>query len=151
MEKSFVWLAILLGLGAIILLCRYIYSQIVNKPAVQETVQPMKADEQALSLKESLEIMARALLDQQVEVSEGSIRIKVLIDHFDATLHEQIPFSVFNEVYILLEHMPTHQARKQTDKKFLHKLDQQRFTIEKKLRPQVLAASKALIDYLGKL
>lgn len=151
MGKFFIWLAILLGLGAILLLCRYIYSQIINRPVAQEVVQPMGADEQALNLKESLEIISRALLDQQVDVSEGSIRVKVLIDHFDVTLHEQAPFSVFNEVYALLEHMPTHQARKQTDKKFLHKLDQQRFAIENKFRPQVLAASKALIDYLRKL
>lgn len=151
MGDFFIWLAILLGLVAIMLLCRYIYGQIVNTSAVQETAQPMDADEQALNLRESIDIIARALLDQQVEISEGSIRIKVLIDHLDVSLHEQTTFSVFNEVYTLLEHMPTHQVRKQTDKKFLYKLDQQRFAIENKFRPQVLAASKALIDYLERL
>ncbi len=82
-----------------------------------------------------------------MELSEGCIRIKVLLDHVDPTLHEQAPFSIFSTMYKATEHMPTHEARKKTDKKFIHKLDQQRFKLERDNKEAILSASEAIQVY----
>ena len=86
------------------------------------------------------------MLEDQVELSEGCIRIKVLIDHLDASLHEQASFKIFEQMYRDTEHMPTHQARKDTDKNFIHKLDQQRFALEKQHRETIREAAKELLE-----
>lgn len=143
MNQFFVWLAIICGLCVIAVLSRYIYRHL----SIQQTTgeHASKIDQSMLNLRDSLDLMARSLLDEQVELSEGCIRLKILLDHYDANWHQDEVLGVFNEVYQQLAHMPTHQARKQTDKKFLLKLDQQRFAIESKYRQALRRAATELL------
>lgn len=117
-------------------------------------VEPSSAEPEArtkstkLDAKESIAVIATLTLDDQVELSEASIRLKILLDHYDSNMHEKDDFRIFNEVYAALKHMPTHQARKNTDKRFLHKLDQERFAIEAKHRDAIRAGAQALLKHL---
>ncbi|WP_156506094.1 DUF2489 domain-containing protein, partial [Oleiphilus sp. HI0117] len=94
-----------------------------------------------------IKVIAQCMLDEQVELSEGCIRIKVLLDHLAPNLHEDERFSVFIKMYDALEHMPTHEARKQTDKRVIFKLDQERFKLEEDNQHAILSASKALLEH----
>ena len=87
------------------------------------------------------------MLDEQVELSEGCIRLKVLLDHVAPNLHEDARFSIFNTMYESLKHMPTHEARKQTDKKTIFKLDQERFKLEEDNQETIKTASKEILVY----
>lgn len=156
MSDNLLWSLIILGVLLIPVLMMVIRKQLslirAAKPEAHQAVredQPVSGNKHQLDLRESLRVIATLALDDQVELSEASIRIKVLIDHFDADLHAQAPFKIFEEVYLALQHMPTHQARKATDKKFIRKLDQQRFAIESRNRERIRAGARALLERLS--
>ncbi len=96
---------------------------------------------------ESIQVLARAMLAGQVELSEGCIRVKVLLDSVAPELHDDERFSIFNHLYSQTQHMPTHQARKEVDKRFLFKLDKQRWQLENDHKVEILTASKALLEH----
>ncbi|WP_028239887.1 DUF2489 domain-containing protein [Stutzerimonas azotifigens] len=68
-----------------------------------------RAERQA-ALAEDLRILASSLLDEQLPLIEGAIRIKVLIDNYDATLGQDPRCEVFQQLYQATEHVPTHAA-----------------------------------------
>lgn len=99
-------------------------------------------------LRESIRILCSSMIDEQVEISEGCMRVKILIDHLDARLHHDEVLGVFNEVYERLESMPRFEQRKAVNMKILDKLDETRFAVETDYRERVLAACHALIAKL---
>jgi len=151
MNNSIIWFGIFLGTVIGIGLCYYISikSRELKSHRHQQQLLAAEHESKKTFLIDSIKVLATTILDDQVELSEGSIRIKVLIDHLDASLHEKAEFKVFEDMYLAMQHMPTHQARKDTDKHFIHKLDQQRFSLEQKHRNEIRTAAKALLDYLS--
>lgn len=151
MSEAIIWLAILVGLVMIAGLCWFILTKSRELKALraQHLQQEAKQVERRKYLIDSIKVIATTMLEDQVELSEGCIRIKVLIDHLDASLHEQDAFKIFEQMYRDTEHMPTHQARKNTDKNFINKLDQQRFALEKAHRDSIRSASVALLEKLS--
>ena len=155
MSDSELWSLSILGILICAVLLTYIARQLRQprqEPASSsETSESASsaAKTQLLGLNESLEVISRLVLDQQVEISEACMRIKVLLDHLDPSLHESLDFVVFSNVYEKLEHMPTHAARKQVDKKILFKLDQQRFQIEREYKSEVEAAAQKMLSFVA--
>jgi len=150
MSEAIIWTGILVGLAMIAGLCWFILSKSreLKLLQAQRTQQEVQQAEKRRYLVDSIKVIATTMLEDQVELSEGCIRIKVLIDHLDASLHEQVSFKIFEQMYRDTEHMPTHQARKNTDKNFIHKLDQQRFALEKQHREAIRKAAKELLETL---
>ena len=148
MNDAVIWSGILVGLVVIAGLCWFILSKYRELKAfkAQRAQQEAQQKEQRDYLVDSIKVIATTMLEDQVELSEGCIRIKVLMDHLDASLHEDEAFKIFEQMYRDTEHMPTHQARKNTDKNFIHKLDQQRFALEKQHRESIRKASLALLE-----
>jgi hypothetical protein len=101
-----------------------------------------------LSAIQSIKIIAQCMLDDQVDLTEGCIRIKVMLDHVAPEFHQDPYFKIFSEMYAATQHMPTHQARKTTDKKQILKLDMERLDIEDANREAILAASRQLLSRL---
>lgn len=64
--------------------------------------------ERHAALAEDLRILASSLLDGQLPLIEGAIRIKVLIDNYDASLGQDPRCEVFQQLYAATEHIPTH-------------------------------------------
>lgn len=149
LSQSTLWSLIGIGMVLIAGLLFIIFRQMRELRVPVQEAEAMPADKHLLGLEDSLTVIAQLLLDDQVEVSEACMRIKVLLDHYDSTMHEDPVFSVFVKVYDALSHMPTHQARKQTDKKFIQKLDQQRFQIEEQYRSAAKDAADALLKRFG--
>lgn len=84
--------------------------------------------EQAASLAErrerlagDLRILAGSLLDGQLPLIEGAIRIKVLLDNYDTALSLNPNCTVFHLLYEATAHVPTH-----TDWKALEKTERKR-------------------------
>lgn len=149
MSSSMVWATILLGAVISLLLVRFILKKwrIIKAADAAGLAYEKSQREKRQEIIDSIKIIAKCMSEGQVELSEGCIRIKVLLDHVDPTLHEQAPFSIFSTMYKATEHMPTHEARKKTDKKFIHKLDQQRFKLERDNKEAILSASEAIQIY----
>ena len=105
-----------------------------------------KAKSNQDKLRESIYILCSSMIDKQVEISEGCMRVKILLDHLDARHHHDAVIGVFNEVYERLESMPRFEQRKTVNKRILNKLDETRFAVEDEYRERVLAACKVLLS-----
>lgn len=63
-----------------------------------------------------LRILASSLLDEQLPLIEGAIRIKVLLDNYDISLSQDPRCAVFQTLYEATAQIPTHAAWKALDK-----------------------------------
>jgi Protein of unknown function (DUF2489) len=145
------WVIIALGLVAIPALLLIIRKQWQRIKVVERErdALALRREQQSEELVRGINILCRSMIDDQVELSEGCMRVKILMDHLNASLHEDIRFGVFNEVYSQLEDMPRFKARKSVNKRFLNVLDERRSKIEAENREAILSASKELLAYLG--
>jgi hypothetical protein len=150
MNNILVWFAIVFG----VVLCVVLFRHIAKTLKIIKATELAKAQHQAASDARrenavmSIKVLAQSMLDGQVELSEGCIRVKILLDHVAPLLHQDAAFSVFSTLYDALQHMPTHEARKQSDKQLVAQLDQERFKLEADYRTRILEASKALLNYV---
>ena len=97
---------------------------------------------------DSIRVIAMAVEEDQVEYSEACLRIKGLLDHVEPQLMEKPPFRVFMEVYEQLRHMPTHQARQDTEARFVDKMDKERFAVEKRHADEIRRAATAIRNHV---
>ncbi|SDW92161.1 DUF2489 domain-containing protein [Marinobacter mobilis] len=140
------WTLIASGLLAIALLLLFIIRQL----KVLQGERAQRNKHQAFQVRrrqeivESLRVLALAIEENQVEYSEACLRIKGLLDLVAPELLEQSPFEIFAQVHEQLRHMPTHQAREDTDKRFIRKLDRERFAIETQYAEAIRTAACAL-------
>ncbi|EIK52214.1 hypothetical protein YO5_01479 [Stutzerimonas stutzeri TS44] len=68
-------------------------------------------------LAEDLRILASCLLDEQLPLIEGAIRIKVLLDNYDSALGQDPRCQVFQQLFDATAQIPTHAAWKALDSK----------------------------------
>jgi hypothetical protein len=140
------WTLIIGGAVAIALLAGFIVRQLrtlqasKRRQAKTETFQR----ERHASMVESLQVLAMAVEADQMEYSEACLRIKGLLDHVKPELLKQPPFEVFQEVHDLIQHMPTHQARQDTDTRFVEKMDKERLAVEEAHADRIRKAAVAL-------
>ncbi|HAW62286.1 MAG TPA: DUF2489 domain-containing protein, partial [Pseudomonas sp.] len=81
-----------------------------------ERLQAEARAQQQTALAEDLRILASCLLDEQLPLIEGAIRIKVLLDNYDVTLGQHPRCQVFQQLFDATEQVPTHAAWKALDK-----------------------------------
>jgi hypothetical protein len=146
MSLNWMWLLIVLGCLTSLLLLFFIRQQwlIIKGFRQKEDESKAKQIAQKKEIIQSIQVLAQAMIENQMELSEGCIRIRVLLDYIHPQLIEQAPFDIFDIMYRGTEHMPTHDERQKTDKHFVNKMDIQRYKLEREHQNQILAASKAL-------
>lgn len=139
---------ILLALGAAIIaaLAAYAFTlqKEVRRRAVYREDELRRAHENCLS---NLEIVASALLQEQVDITEGSWRCKTLLDILDPRLLERPDFQPFAEVYRLTQHLHTHSARQQLSPRERMREDRERLEIEAEWRESVLSAAQEALRF----
>lgn len=151
-NDGLIWaLAILFGLSALVPVMKIKQSWgTIKRKAIEEqnarALSERQDKKRQAYLRESIAVLAKSMLDDQVELSEGCLRIKVLVDHYDSRLHDDPKFAVFMTMHDKLEAHPRFEARKAVDKKFLQKLDDARHQIELTHREEIKQASR---DILG--
>lgn len=140
------WTLIIIGLAAIVLLTAFIVRQLLALRASrrQEAKAQAFQEERRQSMIESIQVIAMAVEQDQVEYSEACLRIKGLLDHVAPELLQQAPYRIFQEVHDHIQHMPTHRARQQTDSRFVRKMDEERFAIESKHADEIRRAATAI-------
>ncbi|WP_445766206.1 DUF2489 domain-containing protein [Rheinheimera sp.] len=101
-------------------------------------------------LTDSIILICRAMLEQQCELSEGALRVWVLLDHLqpDRQPDPVLSYPGLHQMYQVVKDMPTHEARKQQTKQQLFQQDKIRLNAEQDLKQAILADSKALLDRL---
>ncbi|NKQ12789.1 DUF2489 domain-containing protein [Pseudomonas sp. SST3] len=81
----------------------------------EQQLADMQAQQHA-ALAADLRVLAGSLLDEQVPLIEGAIRIKVLLDNYDSNLGQDPRCQVFQMLFEATEQVPTHAAWKALDK-----------------------------------
>nr|WP_273421755.1 DUF2489 domain-containing protein [Halomonas sp.] len=99
---------------------------------------------------ENLDYVVSALGQEQVDITEGSWRCKVLLEIVDPSLSERPEFQAFAEVYSRTRHLKTHSARKQLTPRERMQEDKERLAVEDEMRPAVLAAAAEVIKWRAK-
>lgn len=144
--------SLLILLGCVIIIALAIYAakllkQLKQQRAAQEQQkndiikQHQLHDSKALS---SVEIIIRAMKEEQCDLSEGSWRICVLLSSLklNSALEQQFP-SVFS-LYEQIKHMPILEERKKLEKRERMKLDLDRMKAEVALKDSIHKELEAL-------
>lgn len=82
----------------------------------QQRAQRQAEHERRERLGSDLQILAGSLLDGQLPLIEGAIRIKVLLDNYDSGLSQDGRCQVFHLLFEATAQVPTHAAWKALDK-----------------------------------
>lgn len=135
-----------LGLAIIAGLSAYAYTlwrEVKRREAFSEA-ELRRAHENCLT---NLEIVASSLLQEQVEVTEGAWRCKMLLEILDPSLLEKPAFQPFGEVFARTRHLHTHSARKAlTPRERMHE-DRERLQVEDEWRAAVLQAAEQVMIF----
>ncbi len=140
------WSLIILGVAAIAVLAVFIVRhsrQLFTHRRQQERRLAFQA-ERRQSMIDSIRILAMSIEENQVEYSEACLRIKGLLDHVEPELLNEAPYRIFQEVHDRIQHMPTHQARQDTDTHFVRKMDKERYALEKEHADEIRRAATAI-------
>ncbi|WP_404417780.1 DUF2489 domain-containing protein [Marinospirillum sp.] len=97
---------------------------------------------------ENLEILARALEDEQMNPTEGCLRVRVLLDLLDEGGHVlREDLVIFDQVHQKAKHLATHQAREDLPKDEKEKQDQERRALEEQFEAQIKQGATALRSF----
>ncbi|MBZ5487758.1 DUF2489 domain-containing protein [Halomonas aquamarina] len=139
---------LLLALALIIIAGLAIYAMKLRQEVKRRDKFRLDEDQRAIQNSlDNLDFVTGALVQGQVDVTEGSWRCKVLLEIIDPSLTERPEFQAFGQVYERTRHLKTHSARAQLTPRERMSEDKQRLEVEAEMRPAVLAAAEAVIEW----
>lgn len=143
------WSLIIAGAIAIFALLGFIRRQVATLSENRRRQQKAEAFQakRRQDMVESIRVIAMAIEENQIEYSEACLRIKGLLDHVAPELMDKSPYRVFMEVFEQLRHMPTHQARQDTEARFVEKMDKERFEVERRHADEIRRAATAIRNH----
>lgn len=120
---------------------------------LQQQRQQMQQKQQQLTaerkkyLTDSIVLICKAMLEQQCELSEGALRLWVLLDHLapDRIPEPNTTYTGLYQMYQVVKDMPTHESRNKQDKVITKQQDKVRLQAEEELKPAILADTAALL------
>ena len=95
----------------------------------------------------SVVIIARAMKEEQCDISEGCWRLSVLLDSLKLSDSLSNEFPAIFELYQAIKHMPIHEERKNLAKQARMKLDFERIKAEANLAEKIKADIELLHQY----
>ena len=104
------------------------------------------------TLSDSIRIIASAMQSGQCELSEGVIRIVKLLqampDSEQASSKQYSnDYPTMHQLFIKIEHMPTHEARQQQTSSDRQKMDSERSAYENELRAEIMLEVQNLMNF----
>ena len=99
-------------------------------------------------IKESIEIIAKAMLNGDCNLSEGVLRLKMLLEPVGMSIRNHVTML---QLYEVVETMPTHEARKALKKNERMRLDLQRESAEAALEKNIKLELHQLLADIEKL
>jgi Na+/H+ antiporter NhaB len=95
-------------------------------------------------LNNSIQVLAQGLIDDQLSLTEGAIRISVLMDNCQITEETKKEFVAFFQLAEETAHIPILDAWKRLSKKEKFKYDNERGKIEDKYKDFVVDAAQRI-------
>lgn len=105
MSTTLIILAALI-IAALGLYALYLWRQVWQRQRVRQAAEQARRQR----LGDDLKILAGSLLDEQMPLIEGAIRIKVLLDNYDHVLSNHARCAVFHQLHAATADIPTHAA-----------------------------------------
>ena len=99
-------------------------------------------------IKESIEIIAKAMLNDDCNLSEGVLRLKMLLEPVGMSIKNHVTML---QLYEVVETMPTHEARNSLKKNERMRLDLQRESAEAALEKNIKLELHQLLADIEKL
>lgn len=99
-------------------------------------------------IKESIEIIAKAMLNDDCNLSEGVLRLKMLLEPVGMSIKNHVTML---QLYEVVEAMPTHEARNALKKNERMRLDLQRESAEAALEKNIKLELHQLLADIEKL
>ena len=121
-----IWLFIVVAFFLMIGLCLYAIYLLKQLKIKKELITKVK-HERTIRLKESIDVIARAMQSGECNTSEGVIRLTMLLRPFGKNLST---YPAMANLYEVVRNMPTHDARKLLDKRERMRLDLDRESAE---------------------
>ncbi len=102
-------------------------------------------DQARKNILENLLLLARALEDQQVNLTEACLRIRVFLDLLDEGVHVHSEnFFIFDVVYQKAKRLATHEERAKLTTEVREQQDQEREVLENEYQTQIQKAATQL-------
>lgn len=154
MSESWIYGLIVVGVLVCAGLLVFIWKQHSSIKAMkEEQAEKQKAlearvQEQRDYLIESIHVIANAMIhDERMTLTEGTIRISVLLDNLAPQLKQEPDFSVISAVYEQTRHIPYLDKWKELDKQEQWRYTQEMKRIEKENKDALLKAAELLSKY----
>jgi len=133
-----VGLAIIAGLS-------YVAWRELKKVAELDAAKAKKDQERRAHLQMSVDAIARAVIAEQCDVSEGALRLKPLLDATDPSWTDRSDLRAILTLAEALADQPIKEARKALEKQERMRLDLARMRLEADHGEQVKAACQVLV------
>ncbi len=146
---------LLLALACIIILALLYYAwtlhsqlkRIENEQALAQAAAEQKLRERQLDLLEDIRFIARSVLAEQCEITEGVMRIHYLLTGLDSATWQRDELATLREHQRATCGMPIMDAYKALSKKEQFQVDNERFRLENKNRDALLRELKWLAQH----
>jgi heme exporter protein D len=133
--------------GYIVVHLRGLRQQRQQREVLQSQAQS-KAREQRQYLIDSIRVIARAMSeDEKMTLTEGSIRLKVLLDNLMPELHSNPDFEIIATHYEATRHIPYLKAWKSLERSQQRRYRKEMDTLEQRHRDALLQAAAKLQQY----
>ena len=109
--------------------------------------QEQKIAKQRSEAANSLRIIAKSYLSEQVELGEASIRISKVMDTLGMNEQERMPYNVFDQVHSKLAHIPILQEWKALSKKEKRDYLKTIESVQVDYQDFAKSAAKGLVDF----
>ncbi|WP_167855906.1 DUF2489 domain-containing protein [Natronospirillum operosum] len=96
---------------------------------------------------DSIRIIAQNMVEEDLNISEGSIRIRFLLEGMELPAEERARFQAFDDLYEQVRELDTHQARQALTPQERLRQDQVREAHEREHRTRVLEAARLIRRY----
>ena len=131
---------IIVGILIIAVLAVYA-TKVVRQLKYQNQLRDAAVNKRVERIDESIITIAKAMQQEQCPLSEGCLRIVVLLDHRPEAVEYDYAkdYPAMHEMYDKIKHMPTHENRKKFPKKKIREMDKEREGYEVSMKETILA------------
>ncbi|AKE52146.1 DUF2489 domain-containing protein [Kangiella geojedonensis] len=140
---SFITLALIIYAGYLLLKLRKLKAQ--QKLTADAFAKKQQA--QMSSVVESIVDISKAMQQEQCPTIEGCVRLKVLIDQLRLSEEERKPFDIYYTVYDKTEHIPTHKAWTDLEKRQQMKFTRDMMLIEQEHHVEIKTAVDKTVEH----
>lgn len=153
MSTEITYFLILVGAVVIVALSLIIFRQvrtskaIAKKQAQEQAQYAAEAAKQRDYVLDSSRLIATAILnDDKITLTEGCIRLKVMLDNINPQMHLTPEYSVFEEVYNRTSHIPFLTGWRELDRKQQRAFEKEMRALEQECEGRINQAAKLLLQ-----